>query len=164
LHAMARTLRHGRAFWIAVFYGGLALAFWPSALDAQRPLSQPPVLTAFSINGGTDTVSVTVPAVRLDHTVVGTRPSEYRVSHRADFARATWLPYVAAPTFRDWYDAGGDWCDASHTGRRVVLYLQVRASVGEEVRIVDGQRHLVPARVESNVLRAMVCAHSARSS
>ncbi len=167
---MARTLGHGRAFRIAVFCGGLGLGFWPGALDAQgggagdRTVGQPPVLTAFSINGGTDTVSVTVPAVRLDHTVVGTRPSEYRVSHRADFARATWLPYVAAPTFRDWYDAGGEWCDASHTGRRVVLYLQVRASVGEEVRIVDGQRHLVPARVESNVLRAMVCAHSARSS
>ena len=164
---MARTLGHARAFRIAAFCGGFA--FGSSSLGAQRggasdrPGGQPPVLTAFAINSGADTVSAAVSVVRLDHTVVGTRPSEYRVSHRADFAGAAWLPYVAAPTLRDWYDAAGEWCDATHTARRIVLHLQVRASVGEEVRIVDGQRQLVPARVESNVLRATVCAFSARS-
>ena len=164
---MARTLGHARAFRIAAFCGGFA--FGSSSLGAQRggasdrPVGQPPVLTAFAINSGADTVSAAVSVVRLDHTVVGTRPSEYRVSHRADFAGAAWLPYVAAPTLRDWYDAAGEWCDATHTARRIVLHLQVRASVGEEVKIVDGQRQLVPARVESNVLRATVCAFSARS-
>jgi len=29
------------------------------------------------------------------------------------------------------------------------------------VRIIDGQRQLVPARVESNVLRASICARAA---
>jgi hypothetical protein len=49
----------------------------------------------------------------------------------------------------------------SHPSHRITLYLQVRANVGEEVRILDGQRQLVPASVESNVLRATICAHAA---
>jgi len=44
----------------------------------------------------------------------------------------------------------------------VTLYLQVRATVGEELRVVDGQRQLRPARVESNVLKASICARSDR--
>ena len=119
---------------------------------------QPPVLTAFSINGGTDTVSAAAPSITLVHTVVGTAPTEYRVSRRADFVGAAWLSYVATPTIRDWYDATGEPCGPRRESHRVTLYLQVRASLGEEMRIIDGQRQLVPARVESNVLRATICA------
>jgi len=123
---------------------------------------QPPVLTAFSINGGPDTVSATEPRVTLVHTVVGAHPSEYRVSHRADFAGATWQPYAGAPIIGNWYDGSGEGCGVARS-HRVTLYLQVRATIGEEVRIVDGQRQLVPARVESNVLRATICAHASDS-
>ena len=140
----------------------LAIALSPrGVLGAQTGLAaapQPPVLTVFSINGGADTVSAAVPSVALVHTVVGARPSEYRISRRADFAGAPWLPYVPTPAVRDWYDAGGEPCAAARGSRRVTLYLQVRSNLGEEVRIVDGQRQLVPARVESNVLRATICA------
>lgn len=130
---------------------------------AQAPRSgQPPVLTAFSINATGDTVSSAAASVVLVHTTVGARPSEYRVSHRADFLGARWEPYADAPVVRDWYDATGQPCDATRPSHRVTLYLQVRATLGEEVRIVDGQRQLQPARVESNVLKASICARSDR--
>ena len=116
------------------------------------------MLTQFVINRGADTISASEPSVALTHTVVGTRPSEYRISHRADFAGARWQPYATALSARDWYDDTGPACDPSRASHRVTLYLQVRATLGEEVRVVDGQRQLVPARVESNVLRATVCA------
>jgi hypothetical protein len=121
---------------------------------------KPPVLTAFSINANTDTVSAAAPAVALVHTAVGTPPAEYRVSHRADFAGASWTPYETTPAVRDWYEATGEACSAgpSLSGRRVTFYFQVRAALGEEVRIVNGQRQLQPARAESNVLRATICA------
>jgi len=125
---------------------------------AAPAVPQPPVLTAFSINGGADTVSAAAPSIMLVHTVVGTAPTEYRVSHRADFVGASWLTYVPTPTIRDWYDATGEACGPRRESHRVTLYLQVRASLGEEMRIIDGQRQLVPARVESNVLRATICA------
>lgn len=124
---------------------------------------QPPVLTAFTINVGADTVSSAVPTVALTHTVVGATPSEYRVSHRADFAGGSWLPYASPLILRDWYDGAGEPCLPAGPSHRVTLYLQVRATVGEEVRIVDGQRQLVPARVESNVLRATICARAGSS-
>lgn len=143
------------------------------ALHAQNgaspspPAPQPPVLTAFSINGGVDTVSATALTVTLVHTVVGTLPTEYRVSRRADFAGARWLAYAPTLQISDWYDATGEACGPGRGGgagrgsHRVTLYMQVRANVGEEVRIIDGQRQLVPARVESNVLRATICARAA---
>ena len=131
-----------------------------SAASAQRGAEQPPVLTAFAINGGSDSVSIAETSVALAHSIVGTRPSEYRVSHRADFAGAQWEPYAASISMRDWYDAAGPSCDATRTSHRVTLFLQVRATLGEAVRVVDGQRQLVPARVESNVLRATVCARA----
>jgi hypothetical protein len=135
----------------------------PARAVAQREAGgQPPVLTAFSINAGGDTVSATAVAVALVHTTVGARPSEYRVSHRADFLGAEWQAYADTPVLRDWYEAAGDPCDAARPSHRVTLYLQVRATVGEEVRIVDGQRLLRPARVESNVLKASICARSDR--
>lgn len=124
---------------------------------------KPPVLTSFAINAtGADTVSAAAAAVTLTHTVVGARPAEYRVSRRADFAAAVWRPYEASLAIRDWYDAAGEPCASTSglTGRRITLYLQVRAALGEEVRIVNDQRQLQPARVESNVLRATICAVS----
>lgn len=133
----------------------------PAIASSQAAKQQPPVLTAFSINAGADTVSSGDGAIALTHTVVGARPTEFRVSHRADFAGARWIPYAAPLTIRDWYDASGAACAASQPSHRVTLYLQVRANVGEEMRIVDGQRQLVPASVESNVLRATICAHPA---
>jgi hypothetical protein len=125
---------------------------------AQTGAPQPPVLTAFRINGGADTVSATSATLTLAHTVIGTTPTEYRVSRRSDFAGARWLPYAPTLGIQDWYDEAGEACGRRRGSHRVTLYLQMRASVGEEVRIVDGQRQLVPARVESNVLRASICA------
>jgi len=133
----------------------------PTAAPGQAVKQQPPVITAFSINSGADSVSAADAAVVLTHTVVGARPTEFRVSHRADFAGAKWTTYAAPLAIRDWYDASGATCATSHPSHRITLYLQVRANVGDEVRIVDGQRQLVPASVESNVLRATVCAHAA---
>lgn len=155
---MSHLLTGAVAFFVIVCY------MPPHALRAQTggPASpQPPVLTAFSINGGADTVSASAPTVRLIHTVVGTAPTEYRVSRRADFLGASWVSYVAAPAIRDWYDATGEPCGPRRDSHWVTLYLQVRANLGEEMRIIDGQRQLVPARVESNVLRATICARPA---
>lgn len=147
---------------IAAFFGVTATT------RAQRPadaLDKPPVLTAFTINAGnTDSVSASAPFITLVHSAVGTPPAEYRVSRRADFAGAGWMPYETTLILRDWYDAAGDACTpaAGLGGHRVTLYLQVRAALGEEVRIVNGQRQLQPARAESNVLRASICAVGAR--
>lgn len=146
----------------ALFIAGLLLAV-PALAPGQGAKQQPPVLTAFSIDAGADSVSSSAASVTLTHTVVGARPSEYRVSHRADFAGAQWLPYAAPLSIRNWYDRSGEPCtmtQTSHGSRRVTLFLQVRAKVGEEVRIADGQRQLVPSNVESNVLRATICARS----
>jgi len=131
------------------------------AIGAQSAAPLPPVLTAFGINDGADTISASAPTVSLVHKVVGTPPSEYRVSRRADFIGAPWLSYSPTLAIRDWYDATGEACGGVRRSHRVTLYFQVRANVGEEVRIIDGQRQLVPARVESNVLRATVCARPA---
>jgi hypothetical protein len=142
------------------FIAGI-LALVPVVASCQGTRQLPPVITAFTLNGGIDSVSATEPVLLLAHVIVGARPSEYRVSHRADFAGARWMPYAPPLTLRDWYDASGAGCIASHPSHRVTLYLQVRADVGEEVRIVDGQRKLVPATVVSNVLRATICARTA---
>lgn len=150
----AYTRRSASVFLIA----GLLVSV-PAIASSQGAKQQPPVLTAFSINGGADSVSTNDISVTLTHIVVGTRPSEFRVSHRADFAGARWMPYSAPLSIRDWYDGSGATCTNSQPSRRVTLYLQVRASLGEELRIVEGQRQLVPANVESNVLRATICAH-----
>jgi hypothetical protein len=39
----------------------------------------------------------------------------------------------------------------------VRVHLQVRAVLGQEVRVVDGQRSFVPVTVESNVLADSTC-------
>jgi len=136
----------------------------PRLASGQEVRQQPPVLTAFSIDGGADSVSSGEPTVTLTHTVVGARPSEYRVSHRPDFAGSQWMPYVTPLSVRNWNDGSGPAClpsPASHLSRRVTLFLQVRSKVGEALRIADGQRALVSSNVESNVLRATICARSA---
>lgn len=125
------------------------------------PVGQPPVLTTFSINRG-DTVSANSLEVALIHTFVGARPSDYRVSHRADFLGAPWQPYADVLFLRDWDDRAGEVCDSTLPSHRVTLYFQIRATLGEEVRIVDGQRQLQPLRVESNVLKASICARTDR--
>ena len=150
----AHTRRSASVFLIAGLFCSI-----PALASGQGAKQQPPVLTAFSINAGTDSVSSHDVAVTLTHTVVGARPSEYRVSRRADFAGARWMPYTTPLSVRDWYDGSGPTCSTPQPSHRVTLYLQVRASVGEELRILEGQRRLVPANVESNVLRAAVCAH-----
>lgn len=150
--------RNASAFLIAGLLSSL-----PAFASGQGVRQQPPVLTAFSINAGADSVSSSDPSVTLTHTVVGERPSEYRVSHRADFAGAQWMPYITPLSIRNWYDRSAVACTmspASHGSRRVTLFLQVRAKVGEALRIADGQRQLVPSNVESNVLRATICATS----
>jgi hypothetical protein len=153
-----------RSAW-ALFIAGL-LSCAPVLVSGQGAKQQPPVLTAFTINGGADTVSSSDASLTLTHTLVGARPSEYRVSHRADFAGARWMAYTPPLSIRNWYDGSGATCAAlstSHASHRVTLYLQVRAKVGDELRIVDGQRQLVPSNVESNVLRASICANTANS-
>jgi hypothetical protein len=173
-HAFARVFP-------ALFSLGLMLGVSPigAAQQPTDPSDKPPVLTSFSINASTDTVSASAPFVILVHGAVGTPPAEYRVSHRADFAGAAWTPYEATPIVRDWYDASGEVCSSKdagaqslatvktsgiasvaepRTGKRVTLYFQVRAALGEEIRVVNGQRRLQPSRAESNVLRATICA------
>lgn len=147
------TRRSASAFLIA----GLLIPV-PVLVSGQGARQQAPVLTAFTINAGADSVSSGDVSLTLTHTVVGAPPSEYRVSHRADFAGAQWIPYAAPLSIRNWYDASGAACTTTRPSHRVTLYLQVRAKVGEELRIVDGQRQLVPSSVESNVLRATICA------
>jgi hypothetical protein len=129
-------------------------------LPARAPIQgeQPPVLTSFAINGGAATVAASEDSVALRHTAVGRRPSEYRVSHRADFSGAVWLPYTETPRMKDWFNATSDACDSPGSSRRITLYFQVRAATGAAMRVVKGQRELVAASVESNVLRDVICA------
>lgn len=121
--------------------------------------SELPVLTSFTINKGADTVGASELTVLLAHIARGTRPTEYRVSHRADFAGASWLPYVDAPNMRDWFPASGSACDSSRASRLVTLFFQVRVTGGAEVRVAAGQRRVVSTAIESNVLRDDICAH-----
>ena len=129
----------------------LSLAF----LGAAR--TQPPVLTRFAINRGVDAVGVSATVVELTHTAVGERPTQYRVSHRADFSGASWIPYDDVPMLRDWNDASGPSCARSQDSHLVTLFFQVRTVTGADVRVVGGQRALVPTSVESNVMRDSIC-------
>lgn len=120
---------------------------------------EPPVLTSFTINKAAHTVSTSELTVLLTHTARGTRPTEYRVSHRADFLGASWLPYVDVPNMRDWFHASGSACDSTRASRLVTLFFQVRVTGGTEVRVAAGQRRVVSTAIESNVLRDDICAH-----
>jgi hypothetical protein len=160
-------LRHFRMRPRSAVRAGTWLLLGPAMLGvcssgvAQTGATQPPVLTGFAINGGAETVVRSDEFVSLDHTVVGSRPSDYRVSHRADFSGAEWVPYTSAPRMKDWNAVPGDVCDANGTSRRITLFFQVRAPAGMEMRIVDGRRVMAPSRAESNVLRDTICARSA---
>jgi hypothetical protein len=117
---------------------------------------QPPVLTAFQLNDGAPAAKATEVLVAA-HQAVGAAPSEYRISPRADFAGAPWLPYVPRPRLEGWDRHATPGCEAPPGSRRLRVYLQVRSHVGDEVRIVNGQRVLVPSMVESNVLLDSIC-------
>src|SRR6266704_2713852 len=106
-----------RTAWALLIAGLLT----PAIASGQGVRQQPPVITAFTINAGADSVSAADAAVSLTHTVVGARPSEYRVSHRADFAGARWIPYTAALVIRDWYDPSGEACHGTRAAHRVTL-------------------------------------------
>ena len=75
---------------VRLFVVTALVSFTSAIASGQGVKQQPPVLTAFSINAGVDSVSSANDAVVLTHTVVGTQPTEFRVSHRADFAGARW--------------------------------------------------------------------------
>jgi len=135
--------------------GVAALAIAQPAL-APSPARQPPVLTAFALNEG-DAVSAASGPLRLSHTVVGTAPSGFRVSTRADFVGAVWMPYVPRLEVRPSAFATVPGCDAPASSRRLRLFLQVRSSLGDEVRVVNGQRTLTPVVAESNVMVDSIC-------
>ena len=121
-----------------------------------RAAQRPPVLTTFALNDGAASTPANTPVV-LAHTVVGARPSDYRVSPRADFAGAPWLAYASRPMLGNIDILSSAGCDIAGTTRRLRLYLQVRAVLGDEVRIVNGQRTLQPVVAESNVLADSIC-------
>ena len=117
--------------------------------------AQPPVLLAFSLGDSAGRTPLGQ-ALALHHRVVGTPPSHYRVSPRADFAGAPWLPYASQLRW-DAKPLGHLPCAERTSGSLVRVHLQVRAILGQDVRVVDGQRSLVPVTVESNVLVDSTC-------
>lgn len=134
-----------------------------SLLAAVGPLgaqsaAQPPVLLSLSLG---DTASRVHPgqSLVLHHRVVGTAPSHYRVSTRADFAGAVWLPY-SVPLRWEARAGTSTPCPDRVPGALARVHLQVRAVLGQDVRVVDGQRSLVPVTVESNVLVDSTCVTS----
>lgn len=133
-----------------------AVATISGVADAQPASRQPPVLTAFALNDGAATAVRDAPVV-LAHSVAGTRPTSYRASARADFAGAVWLPYVRRPELAHVEPFTTPGCDVQGSTRRLRVFLQVRATLGDEMRIVNGQRSLVPVVVESNVLADSIC-------
>jgi hypothetical protein len=118
----------------------------------------PPVVTSFQISGGAESISSSAPVVQLHHTVAGMRPTQYRVGHHADFSDATWQTYVDVPAMRNWFSGTRGACGGVRDSHIVVLFFQVRADLGVQVRVVDGQRSVVPQTVESNVVRDSICA------
>lgn len=117
--------------------------------------AQPPVLLSFSLGDSASRTRVGQ-TLALHHRIVGTPPSHYRVSPRADFAGASWLPY-GQQLHWDAQPAGTMPCPDRASGSLVRVHLQVRAVLGQDVRVVAGQRVLVPLTVESNVLADSTC-------
>jgi hypothetical protein len=134
----------------------LGLPVLPLRASAQRT-GNPPVLTVFAIEGAATSVSPDRDALYLTHTVVGLRPSEYRVSARADFAGASWLPYLEPLRAKPWLHHAIPGCDSSSAERVLHLFLQVRVSLGNGVRVVDGQRVVTAVHAESNVMTDSIC-------
>lgn len=142
----------------------IALVATTTAASAQAVAgdTRPPVITAFHINGGADRVRAETPSLTLNHDRIGLAPSEYRVSHRADFGGASWMPYDSLPALSRWFRADAPRCNGEPGTWSIILYLQVRAVAGSEFKVVGGQRTAVPRMVESNVARDSICA-AARS-
>jgi hypothetical protein len=111
------------------------------------------VLIEFTLNGGDSTMTAGSLVV-LTHRVVGTAPTHYRVAERADFQGVSWATYE---TPLRWAGSPTSGACENRTGIRLTLFLQVRVMLGEEVRIVQGRRTMVPVTVESNVLADSIC-------
>lgn len=116
------------------------------------------MLTRLRINGNAATAMRDESPLRLEHGMAGALPIEYRVSARADMADAQWAPYAAPLQLRNWHAlVSRTPCDGAQAGERLLLFLQVRAEMGGDVRIVNGQRVLVPQRIESNIVSDAIC-------
>lgn len=157
------ALRHfcmSSAKWIL---GACWLAAWPLLIDAQEttaphPRKQPPVLTLLQLNANAATVQRGGAPILLEHGIAGTLPTEYRVSARADMAGARWERYAIPLRLRDWHALVSHApCDGARPGERLLLFLQVRAEMGGEVRIVNGQRGLTPKKIDSNIVSDAIC-------
>ena len=119
---------------------------------------QPPVLMTFALNNGAE--SARAGSLVLAHAIAGANPTDYRISSRSDFEGATWMPYDTRLTTdtRQWRTGGR--CESTGFSR-LLLFLQVRRRAGDEVRILDGKRTLVPLWLESNVLADSICVGAA---
>lgn len=124
-------------------------------VSAAQHVAQPPVLIGFAISDSAVTAAPGQP-LQLSHRSVGARPTHYRVSQRANFSGAPWLSYEPQPLWHGAPSAGSP-CPGHQAGTLLRLYLQVRVVLGQEVRIVDGQRTLVPTAADSNVLTDDIC-------
>jgi hypothetical protein len=130
----------------------LAMVSAATVSPARLP-AQPPVLVSFAVvdSGASEPGRRTV---WLQHRVVGIRPTQYRVSSRADFSGAVWQAYEAEPRWSASM-AGLPGCAAAGVSLR--LFFQVRAELGQQQEVVGGQRVLRPVTVESNVLSGDAC-------
>lgn len=113
------------------------------------------MITTFALDYGA-TIAVNA-RVLLAHTVVGATPTDYRVSARGDFAGASWHAYERRPMLQGWESLTTRGCEVAGTTRKLTLYFQVRATLGDSVRVEGGQRLLAPISVESNVLADSIC-------
>lgn len=150
--------------------GALLAAIVPDVVAPQPPIpalfgTQPPVLTSLVINDTATTVSRDARILDLKHVVAGARPSEYRISARADMANSLWMPYATPLQLGAWQsliDRSASACDGKRAGQRLQLYFQVRTELGGTVHIVSGQRVIVPQKVESNIVSDAICVVSDR--
>lgn len=121
---------------------------------AQPQAAQPPVVVSLAVvdSGGDGAANRTV---WLQHRVVGVRPTQLRVSRRADFSDAAWSPYDPNPRYRASLAELPSCAAAGTVALR--LFFQVRAELGQRAEVREGQRVLRPVTVESNVVTAEVC-------
>lgn len=159
------TLRWRSLLWNTLIGSSTALSpYINSALVPSREQQpQPPVIVRFSINDTANIVHKSTGALQLVHSLAGTRPVEYRVSVRADFQNALWLPYTPNTQLTGWQAflqsvaKTGNGCGGRSDAVRLQLFLQVRSDLGGTVTIVNGQRVVVPQKVESNVVSDTIC-------
>jgi hypothetical protein len=134
----------------------LAAQSTSSVVSQQR---QPPVLLSLQLGvreraDGEPSAPV---VVTLTHRLVGSFPAHYRVSPRPDLLGATWLPYAALPMWAGALVPGTPCQGRLGAGTLLRLYFQVRAVLGQDIRVIQGQRVLVPTTSESNVLSGELC-------